>query len=113
MMRVDRSLTLAVQTAVAVQRGRHPRGFTLVEVMVAVAILGLALTAILSAQVGAYAATGHARNLSIANGLARCKMSEVEEHLLRNGYQELDEADNGPCCEGDETPNMTCSWRVE
>jgi general secretion pathway protein I len=89
------------------------RGFTLLEVMVAVAILGLALTAILSAQAGAFSAAAHARNLSLATGLARCKMSELEEHLLRDGYQELDELDTGPCCEGDETPNVRCSWKIE
>jgi general secretion pathway protein I len=91
---------------------RH-RGFTLLEVMVAIAILGLSLTAILSAQAGAFAAAAHARNISVGTGLARCKMSEIEEHLLRDGFQELDEADSGPCCEGDETPNMTCSWKIE
>lgn len=89
------------------------RGFTLLEVMVAVAILGLGLTAILSAQAGAVSGAAHARHMSVAVGLARCKMSELEEHLFRDGFQELDEADSGPCCDGDETPNITCSWRIE
>ena len=89
------------------------RGFTLLEVMVAVAILGLGLTAILSAQAGAFSTAAHARNISMGTGLLRCKMSEVEEHLLRDGFQELAEEDSGPCCEGDETPNMKCTWRIE
>jgi general secretion pathway protein I len=83
------------------------------EVMVAVAILGLSLTAILAAQAGALSSAAHARNLSVATGLVRCKMTEVEERLAREGFQELDEADTGVCCEGDETPNMRCSWRIE
>jgi general secretion pathway protein I len=83
------------------------------EVMVAVAILGLALTMILAAQGGALASAAHTRNISLATGLVRCKMTELEDHLVREGFQELDEADSGPCCEGDETPGMTCSWRVE
>lgn len=94
-------------------RARTTRGFTLLEVMVAVSILGLSLTAILSAQAGAFSAAAHARNISVATGLARCKMTELEEHVMRDGFQELDESDNGPCCEGDETPNMRCSWRIE
>jgi len=94
-------------------RAAEARGFTLLEVMVAVAILGLGLTAILSAQAGAFASSAHARNISIATGLARCKMSEVEEHLMRDGFQELDENETGPCCEGDETPNIRCAWKVE
>ena len=64
---------------------RQTRGFTLLEVMVATAILGLGLTAILSAQAGAFATAAHARNLSVATTLARCKMGEIEEHLYRDG----------------------------
>lgn len=89
------------------------RGFTLLEVMVAVAILGLGLTAILSAQAGAFSSSAHARNISVATSLARCKMGEIEEHLVRDGFQELEEADSGPCCEGDETPNLRCTWKIE
>lgn len=96
---------------------RHPitskRGFTLLEIMVAVAILGLGLTAILSAQAGAFASAAHARNVSVATGLARCKMSEVEERLARpEGYPELDEEDSGPCCDGDTTSSMRCTWKI-
>jgi prepilin-type N-terminal cleavage/methylation domain-containing protein len=56
-------------------------GFSLLEVMVAIAILGLGLTAILSAQAGSFSAATQARSLSVATGLARCKMLEVEEKL--------------------------------
>ncbi len=89
------------------------RGFSLLEVMVAVAILGLALTVILSAQAGLYSAGSHVANETTAIGLARCKMGEIEERLLRDGYQELDESDQGPCCE-DQTPaGMSCAWKIE
>ena len=89
------------------------RGFTLLEVMVSVAILGLALTVILSAQAGLYAASTHAYNETMAIGMARCKMGEVEEELLRMGYPELDQVEDGPCCE-DQTPDkMRCTWKVE
>jgi general secretion pathway protein I len=88
------------------------RGFTLLEVLVAVAILGLGLTAILSAQFSAVAGATHARNISVATGLARCKMSEIEEQLRVDGFQELDVEDSGPCCEGDTAPNMSCSWAI-
>jgi general secretion pathway protein I len=89
------------------------RGFTLLEVLVAVSILGLGLTAILSAQAGAFASAAHARNISLATGLLRCKMNEVEEHLYKEGFQETDETGTGPCCEGDEMPNMRCTWRAD
>lgn len=92
---------------------RSRRAFTLLEVLVAVSILGLGLTAILSAQAGAFSSSAHSRNISVAVGLLRCKMSEVEEHLLKDGMQELDENDSGPCCDGDDAPGMTCSWKIE
>lgn len=97
------------------KRRRAPaaRGFTLLEVMVAVAILGLGLTAILSAQAGAFASAARTRHLSFAIGLARCKMSEIEERLLREGFQEMDENDAGPCCDDEDVPGMRCAWRVE
>jgi general secretion pathway protein I len=91
----------------------HRGGFTLLEVMVAVAILGLGLTAILSAQAGVFASASHARNISVATGLLRCKMTELEEQLAREGFQELDVNESGVCCEGDETPDLTCSWKIE
>src|SRR5262249_23539385 len=47
------------------------RGFTLLEVMVAVAILGLSLTVILSAQAGLYSGSTYAQHTSVAVGLAR------------------------------------------
>ena len=89
------------------------RGFTLLEVLVAVAILGLGLTAILSAQAGTFASSARARNISVATGLLRCKMSELEEHLYREGFQDTDETGAGPCCETDEVPGMRCSWHID
>jgi general secretion pathway protein I len=92
---------------------RRARGFTLLEVLVAVAILGLGLATILSAQASAFASAAHARNIGLANGLLRCKMTEIEEHLYRDGFQETDETGAGPCCDGDDNPTVRCAWRIE
>jgi len=89
------------------------RAFTLLEVMVAVAILGLALTVVLSAQTGLYAAGTHAQNEAMAIGLARCKMGEIEEQLLRMGYPEMDSQDEGICCKDSTTENLRCTWKVQ
>jgi general secretion pathway protein I len=75
------------------------RGFTLLEVLVAVAILGLGLTVILSSQVGLFAGVSRSRNLGFAANLARCRMSEVEVELLKNGYPIIDQTEDGHCCE--------------
>lgn len=89
------------------------RGFTLLEVLVAVSILGLGLTAILSAQYSAVGGVSHARGLSIGVGLARCKMSELEARLATEGMGELDVREDGPCCEGSTDAAYTCEWRIE
>lgn len=81
--------------------------------MVALAILGLALTAILSAQAGLYGANVQARNLTQATSAARCKLNELEVELLSKGYPEADQNEEGPCCVGDSPPGMSCKWSVE
>jgi len=89
------------------------RGFTLLEVLVAVAILGIGLTAIFSTQWVSFASVRHTRYVNEGTGLARCKMSEVEWDLQQNGFQITDVIETGPCCDAEEKIGMTCSWRVE
>jgi len=92
---------------------RQQRAFTLLEVMVAVAILGLSLTVILSAQAGLYAGGAYAQHTSIATGLLRCRMAEIEERLVKLGFPEAAENDEGSCCDGDLRSDMKCEWSVE
>src|SRR5262245_8093634 len=89
------------------------RGFTLLEVLVAIAILGLGLTVILSSQVGLFSNASRGQHLSVAINLARCKMGEVEVHLLKMGYQLADQTDEGPCCEKEEEEGFHCVWKVQ
>jgi general secretion pathway protein I len=81
--------------------------------MVALAILGLALSAILSAQAGMYSANVQARNITLGSSAARCKMSELEERLLKDGYPEADENDEGACCDDESPPGFVCRWHIE
>ena len=57
------------------------RGFTLLEVVVALAILGLALLAIFDLNAGAVASHAYAKRLTIATMLARSKMTDIEQEL--------------------------------
>ncbi len=87
--------------------------FSLLEVMVAVAILGLALSIILSAQGGLAASNKRAANMGQAANYARCKVTETEEKLLKFGYPTLDAIDQDlPCCD-DESGKFRCDVRVE
>lgn len=92
---------------------RGTRGFTLLEVLVAVAILGLGLTLVLSSQTGVFWSYSRATKLSQAPGLLRCKMEEIELDLLTEGYPLLDEQDEGECCEDVDVEGYSCAWKIE
>lgn len=92
---------------------RRQRGFTLLEVMVAMAILTLGLTIILSSQAGLFAASRRVQNETYASNLLRCKMAEVEVQLLEDGFSLVDQNDSGECCEGEGDVAFRCEWLVE
>lgn len=87
-------------------------GFTLLEVLVAIAILGLGLTVILSSQAGLFSSASRGEHLTVASNLLRCKMSEIELELAQKGFQLTDQHDEGDCCD-DENDGYTCSWKIE
>jgi general secretion pathway protein I len=90
------------------------RGFSLLEVMVAVSILGLALTVILSAQGGLAASNKAAANMGVATTLARCKMTELEEKLLKLGWPLNDEDNDQVACCNDITGGaFLCDTKVD
>jgi len=89
------------------------RGFTLLEVMIAIAILGLSLTAIFSSEVGAANVAARARRQNVAATLARCKMGEIEEIIAIEGLPALEKKDTDACCEHAPVEGYECSWIVE
>jgi general secretion pathway protein I len=89
------------------------RGFTLLEVMIAVAILGLSLTAIFSSEVGAANVAARARRQNVAATLARCKMGEIEEVIAIEGLPALEKKDTDSCCEHAPVEGFECEWLVE
>ncbi len=93
---------------------RHIRsGFTLLEVMVAIAILALALTAIFSSEVGALRVGNRARRTNVATLLARCKMAEIEEQIANEGLPAIDDRGSDECCEDAEVEGYSCDWALE
>ena len=87
--------------------------FTLLEVMIAVAILGLALTAIFSSEVGASNVAQRAKRQHVATTLARCKMGEIEEIIAIEGLPLVEKADDDNCCEHAPVEGYECSWIVD
>jgi general secretion pathway protein I len=71
------------------------------------------LTTILSSQVGLFSSANHGQNLTIAVGLARCRMTETELELLKNGFPLIDQNDEGACCEEEDQARFRCTWKTE
>lgn len=94
-------------------RNRRNLGFTLLEVMVAVAILAIGLTAIFSSEAGAVKAAHRARKMNVAALLARCKMAEIEEQIGTDGLPAVDDRGRDECCEDAEIEGYSCEWSVE
>lgn len=89
------------------------RGFTLLEVMIAVAILGMSLAAIFSSEVGAANVAARARRQNVAATLARCKMGEIEEIIAIEGLPALEKKDEDNCCEHAPVKGFECEWIVD
>ncbi len=98
------------------------RAFTLLEVMVAVLILSISLASLFSAQTQTIGATQYIKHVAHASQLARCRMSEIELEIIREGFEiaEFGDWEEGDCCElrddfvelsGDDP--FSCRWRLE
>ncbi|MGE5048656.1 MAG: type IV pilus modification PilV family protein [Deltaproteobacteria bacterium] len=74
---------------------RHPRGFTLLEVMIALAILSVALVAISNLNGGAVAMHAYSRRATEATLLLRGKMLDVEDDLQKNGFSDFTDEKHG------------------
>lgn len=70
-------------------------GFTLLEVMVALAILAMSLMAVSDVVSGALRNHARARELDVATLLARAKMAELEDHYEADGFRDTDETQEG------------------
>jgi general secretion pathway protein I len=96
-------------------RADRQSGFSLLEVMTAVAILSMALVAVFAASGGAVGATQHTQNITVGTMLARCKMTELEQAMRLEGFQLDDVDEEGVCCEDEDeaAEGYTCHWMIE
>jgi general secretion pathway protein I len=92
---------------------RVASGFTLLEVLMAIAILGLGLSVLMGAQTGLFANAKRAERLSLATNVARCRMSELELELLQKGYPMIDQESEGDCCMDESEEGFRCSWKIQ
>jgi general secretion pathway protein I len=74
---------------------RVEAGFTLLEIMVAIAILSMTLVVLLSIVTNNVRATNHSKMTTAATLLARTKMVDIEDYILDNGFTENTETNAG------------------
>lgn len=74
---------------------RREAGFTLLEVMVSLAILAVALVIIIEIVTNNVRATNKAKLMTAGTFLARAKIVEIEDRVLTQGFGQSDENDAG------------------
>ena len=95
-------------------RKKRNRAFSLLEVMVAIGLLSLMITIVMSAQGGLVRVDRASAKFGTATTLARCRMTEIEEKLLKFGYVENDEIEtSNTCCDDRDEPGFVCEWKIE
>jgi general secretion pathway protein I len=86
------------------------RGFSLLEVMVALAVLALALTATSDVVGGALRNHVRARQLEVATMLARGRLAEVEAKNEEEGFRDFDQTEDGTF---DDEGHPEVTWKLE
>ena len=86
------------------------RGFTLLEVMVALAVLALALTTTSDVVGGALRNHVRARQLEVATMLARGRLAEAEARFEEEGFRDSDQTETGTF---DEEGHPEVTWKLE
>ena len=71
------------------------RGYTIMEVTIALAILAMSLTVLLGTQANSVLYTERANQMAIAALMARSKMIDVEHEIQDNGFSDMTETLSG------------------
>lgn len=71
------------------------RGFTLIEVVIALGILAISLVVLLQAQAASLANAATSRDMTVAVLLARSKMIDIEQKLFHDGFVVGEVTDEG------------------
>jgi prepilin-type N-terminal cleavage/methylation domain-containing protein len=74
------------------------KGFTLLEVMIGLALLGFALTVLIKSAAGNIFNARQAQMMGVATDLARAKMYDIEETLIKDGFTETGLSDANDAC---------------
>jgi general secretion pathway protein I len=89
------------------------RGFTLLEVMVGLALLGFGLTVLIKSAAGSIFGAQQAHMMGVATDLARAKMYDIEEILIKDGFSDTNQSKDGQRFADEGWPNIEYAYKVE
>ena len=89
------------------------RGFTLLEVMIGLALLGFGLVVLIKSTTGNIVNAKQSQMIGVATDLSRGKMYDIEEKLLKEGFTETDQSEDGRTFEEEGWPDIQYSYKVE
>ncbi len=89
------------------------RGFTLLEVMIGLALLGLGLVVLIKSTTGNIKAAKRAQMMGVVTDLSRGKMYDIEEKLLKEGFTETDQSEDDRMFDEEGWPEIKYSFKVE
>jgi prepilin-type N-terminal cleavage/methylation domain-containing protein len=92
---------------------RARAGFTLLEVMIGLALLGLGLTVLIKSAAGSIYNTQQAHMMGVVSDLARARMYEIEEILLKDGFSDTEQHEEDKTFEAEGWPGVRYSYKVE
>jgi hypothetical protein len=85
----------------------------LIEVMFALALLGLGLVVLIKSAANSVFSAEQAHMLGVATDLGRGEMHEIEETLLNEGFQDTDQNVDSRSFEDQGWPNIKYAYKVE
>ena len=95
------------------RRQRPAGGFTLLEVMFGLVLLGLALTVLIKSAAGNIFSAQQAHMMGVVTDLARAKMYDIEEKLLKDGFSDTEQHEDDQAFSDEGWPLIKYSYKVE
>ena len=89
------------------------RGFTLLEVMFGLALLGLGLTVLIKSAASDIFNSQQAHMIGVVTDLARGKMYDIEEKLLHDGFSDTEQHEDDQNFSDEGWPQIHYSYKVE
>jgi general secretion pathway protein I len=81
--------------------------------MIALALLGLGLTVLIKSAAGNIFNAQQAHMMGVVTDLARAKMYDIEEKLLKDGFSDTDQSEDSKTFDEEGWPSIQYSYKVE